>query len=378
MGRLTVAGLLISVLEGCSLVYGGDLDAKQCTKQEDCNSAASTLGYPLVCEANACRQLSCASQVDCPTNTQCVNAVCVSPDAGTPSAACSQDSECPGSQLCGFDKFCYDKWGCLDQDRDWTANTTAHYRAAVRDFVESTNPDALGMISAKACSLNNIACVPPFVSSDVVIYDQTMKTIDVPFGSLPMDGFTGTINVVEVDAGVPSDGGLPATYPGLIHFTSQNPLVSDLTPQTDILLSTPATVAQLSLLWKDSIPYPVDEAKGLLVLQVHDCGGRKAAGMKLTPRATAETAEYLFVPIESKTTPNPELTKTTEDGAALLFNLPGSNVSFTLTDEDANRVINDRIAIALKAPAINYFAYYPRRSAVERWMGYARSQGLTP
>lgn len=367
------------MLGGCSLVYGSDLDAKQCTKQEDCDTAAASVGLPLVCEANVCRQPSCASTVDCPTGSWCVNSLCVSPDAGTPALPCNQDSDCTGGQLCGFDKLCYEKWGCIDQGRDWTPNTNAHYRAAVRSFSNSTDPNAVGTVSAKACNPNT-TCNPPFVPPDAVVYDHAQRTIDVPFNVLPAGGFTGDVTVIDVDAGVPGDGGIPenARYPGVIHFTSQNPLVSDLTPQTDILLSTPAEVRFIAGTWAAWISYPVDPAKGVMVLQVHDCGGRKAAGMRLTPGATPETAQWLFVPIESKTSPNPRLQKTTEDGAALLFNLPATAVTFTLTDEDQNRVINDRIAVTLKPVSLNYFAYYPRKSAVERWMTYARSQGLSP
>lgn len=379
MGRLAVAGLLASVLGGCSLVYGSDLDAKQCTKQEDCDSASASVGTPLVCEANVCRQPSCASSVDCPTGTLCVSALCVSPDAGTPALPCNQDSDCAGTQLCGYDKLCYEKWACLDNDRDWTANTSGTYRAYVRNFGTST--PVTGTVTGKACAPSDSDCKTPVVPAATV--DPAQQLVSVLFSTLPRDGFTGTVNI-DVDAGVvppPPDGGYSsAYYPGVVQFTSQNPMVSDLSPQTDILLTSPSLVSAIAKPWFDAkrIPYPVDPVAALTVLQVHDCGGRKAAGMKLTPRATPETATWLFVPIESKTSPNPDLTKTTEDGAALLFNLPGGPVTFTLTDEDQNKVINDRIAMTLKAPAINYFAYYPRRAAVEKWMTYAKSQGLLP
>jgi hypothetical protein len=354
---------------GCSVVFGADFDARQCNSQADCDVAAIGLASPLVCEENICRRPACTATSDCPGGSICADAVCVQGDAGVALIACTQDSECGTGNLCGFDKFCYEKWGCIDQDRDWTADTNATYRTAVRNFLDITRPDLIPNVFVKACLGTNLTCTPAFITDSEVTKTATHE-IAVPFRNLPSSGFIGSVNI-EVDAGPVPDGGVPSILPAAVHFTTENPLVSDITQQTNVLLVSPEIVALSASGWG----LTVDQSKATMILQAHDCGGRKAGGVSIGPIGESG---HLFVPIAGNSMPIFGDNKTTEDGAALIFNLTVKNQVFVLRDEETGRIITDRISISLKGTTLNYFVYYPRRSAVERWMAYAKSQELTP
>lgn len=354
---------LLATSTGCSLVYGDDIDARQCESNADCEAAATALGDPLVCLAHICQRQTCTTNAECPAQAICSNTVCVKGDAGPVQMACTQDSECGAGKRCGFDNVCYEKWGCLENDRDWTPNASATYSSVVRDFYDSSL--IAGTITARACRPTEPTCNSPFVRPEQTQVDQQAKTFAVPFATLPSSGFIGSINVnVGADS---ADAGTQAFMPGYIHFTQENPLVSDLVPQTDILLVRPSIVSVLAASWDE----PVDVTKAILVLQAHDCGGRKAPGMSIAPLTTVDG--YFFVPIAGKTLPVPGETRTADDGAALAFNLPEKSLVFVLRDEDAGRVLSDTISMSIRAGAINYFAYYPRRSAVEKWMAHQKT-----
>jgi hypothetical protein len=358
-----IAGATIA---GCSLVYGGDIDARQCTSSADCEAAAATLGDPLVCLASICQRQTCTTNAECPAQTVCSNTVCVKGDAGPMQRACTQDSECGAGERCGYDKLCYDKWGCLDTERDWTPNASATFRSAVGDFI--TGAVATGNVTVRACRVNDPDCSRPVVEVEQVPVEAATKAFTVTFSALTSLGFIGMVNVTASGT-----DGLGAPFlPGYVHFTQETPLVSDLKPQTDVLLIGSSSIATLAASWA----YPIDPQKVILVLQAHDCGGRRAPGVSLAPLDAV--ADYLYVPIAGKMVPMPGETKTADDGAALAFNLPGKSQVFIIRDEDLSRVLTDKISVTLRAPGINYLAYYPRRSAVEKYMAYAKSQGLVP
>lgn len=341
----------LSLLGSCSIMYGDDADAKQCKVQADCDAVSMRTGAQLVCNDGVCEQPA---------------------DAGAQvvAKACTVDSECPANNRCGFDGFCYEKWGCIDQPRDFApADTNADFRATVRRFENSASAELVGDLKAVACLTNSPSCNPPSVASEAIALSAD-KVLAVPFRGLAENGFVGAIEVMRRPS---ADGGtgdpiLPAYY----HFTSENPLVTNLTTQSELFMASDVIFPVLAGQWGVTL----DPQRGTVVLQVHDCGGRKAADVTLTPMGVSD---YLFAPVTGKSTPTLAASATTEDGAALLLNLPPDrNVIFTLRDEVQGRVLSDKISFVVRGKAINYFAYYPRRSALARWMAHAKAQGLTP
>lgn len=343
------AALAATVLSSCSIMYGDDADARQCKSNADC----AAINAALVCNAGVCEESDAGLQQQGPR-------------------ACKVDTDCENQQLCGFDGYCYDKWGCLDQAKDFTpADSSPSFRATVRRFEDISSVSFVGDLKAQACTITDPQCMRPVVANSAVNLSAD-KVLTVPFVNLAQNGFIGNIDVsraVSGDAGTGGGSVLPVYY----HFTSENPLVTSLTTQTELLMVDPAVFPLLGQTWQ----VEVDPAKATVVLQAHDCGGRKAANVSITPQGVTQ---FLFVAVTGKTTPVVGLTKTTEDGAALLLNMPGDNrsVVFTLKDEDQSRILTDSLSFQVRAAALNYIAYYPRRSAITRWMTYAKSQGLTP
>lgn len=86
-----------------------------------------------------------------------------------------------------------------------------------------------------------------------------------------------------------------------------------------------------------------------------------------------------FVPLQADRVPVVGGVATTEDGGALLVNVPADRpVPLTFTDVDTGRVLTNSLLLTPRLGAINYLFWYPRHSAQEKWMVEARNRGLVP
>jgi hypothetical protein len=342
-----------SLLGSCTVMYGDDADARQCKAQADCDQIGATLGVALVCSDGVCEASDAGAQVG--------------------PRACKADNECGTNNLCGFDGYCYAKWGCLDEPRDFSpADVNPEFRASIRRFEDISDLSLVGTLDTTACLSTDPSCTKPVVASGAAQLSAD-KTLTVPFRGIAQTGFIGRMQVKQVtktDAGVVDD---PNVLPAYYHFTSENPLVTSITSQTELMMVGPFIFPVLSAQYGIN----ADPNLATVVLQVHDCGGRKAADVSLTPLGGASGS--VFVAVTGKATPILGLSTTTEDGAALLLNVQsGGNLLFALRDEKQGRVLSDAITFLAYGRALNYFVYYPRRSALERWMNYAKTQSMTP
>jgi hypothetical protein len=86
-----------------------------------------------------------------------------------------------------------------------------------------------------------------------------------------------------------------------------------------------------------------------------------------------------FVPLQADRVPVVGGVATTEDGGALLVNVPANRpVPLTFTDVVSGRTLTDSVLLNPKPSAINYLFWYPRQTAQQKWMGEARKRGLIP
>lgn len=363
MRHSMVAAFVLLGGAGCTLLFKEDLDKKQCKSHADCESTAAELGTPLMCRQHACQAPQCTESTDCPAQTTCVRNECVAQivDGGQPAVACTQDTDCPARSRCGFDGSCYEKWGCLSEDPRWPgAPSSFRYMATVRRVEVPSDPSAVGPLLVTACSSADPTCsIPTVVSAQVMISEDVMVT--VPFaGALP-SGFTGTIRILLASGG----GASSELMPYYRHFTTETPLVGDLTERAPVMLVGSANFALLAEL----AGVTADPSAGVIGLQVYDCGGRAAAGMSMVPTGTTS---YVFIPTSGVSTPLIGATETTSDGFALLLNLPPNRtLTFVLRDEQEQRIITSTLSFIVYGAAMNDVTYYPRHSALQKGLGQA-------
>lgn len=368
-------GATLALSAGCSFIYGDDLDKKQCERDADCGSDA---GVALVCRMNACQAPLCAGNDDCPSGFSCVATMCMpgEGDAGT-RTACTQDVDCGEGNRCGFDGFCYEKWGCLASNRDWpTAAQSFSYQVPVRRITDLEVPSAVPELAIIACNAIDPDCRRPAVPKGDVIVSED-KVVTVPFTGIGASGFTGLIRFDPVtpgsDAGIADAGAsevLP--LPAVLHFTAETPLVGNTRAQSRLLTIDPSTFSALALI----ADVQLDLTAATIAVRIHDCGGRTAAGVSMFPTGVATAT---FVPIQNESTPVVGGTRTTIDGSAIIINVPPDrNQTFVLRDEDTGRVITQEIAFVARGAAINYLFYYPRYRALDQWNREAARRGLVP
>lgn len=368
---------LLSLFAGCSFIYGEDLDHRQCRTQADCDALA--VGSPLVCRMNTCQVPGCSSNEQCASGSECVASTCTTQapsDGGAIKLACTQDSDCGAASRCGFDGFCYEKWGCLDDDRDWPKATPSFsYRIPVRKItdLELRDPASFPALDVVACAAIDPACNTPVVRASDVMIDGD-KTVSIPFAGIGNLGFNGFVRfaplAVTLDGGVASDAG--AAQPFLttyLHFNADTPLVTSTVAQSRLLTIDETTFGLLAKLAEVKL----DLTQATIAVRIHDCGGRTAPGVSMIARGVSTAT---FVPIQNESVPIVGGTKTAFDGSAIIINVPPRNQLFVLHDEDLGRTIADQVAFVAVGNAINYFFYYPRFKALEAWNGQARKQGL--
>jgi hypothetical protein len=350
----------------CSLIYREDIQRVQCSEQSDCMLASAGLGTPLICMAGACQAASCAENAECPAGSTCISNMCVGTRSGAETAvACTSDAECGTGNRCGYDGFCYVMWGCLDADSERpTAPAVLRYSTLVRNIEDPDDPTRVGDLQARACSVIDPTCAAPNVSPlDVTI--SVDKQLTAAFQNVPSTGFIGAL---QVDV-LPVEAGFLPTY---VHFTADTPLYGDFHAQTPLLLIR----AQLFDLLAVGAAVTLDPTATTVAVRVHDCGGRTAQGVAMAaPGAPLST----FVPLQADRVPVVGGVATTEEGGALVVNVPANRpVPMTFTDVDTGRVLTDSVLLNPRLGAINYMFWYPRQSAQQKWMVEARNRGLVP
>ena len=376
--RVSRTGWLVTLAlawtAGCTLIYGDELDKRQCRKQADCDSTAALLGTPLVCRQQACQVPTCTQTADCPGDFVCVEHACVaeSTDAGTdagPNAqACSQDTDCESAeQRCGYDGYCYAKWGCLAEDPVWpTALPKFTYVARVRRGEAASDPGAVGTLSVEACAAGDPTCVRPAVLPEQVTVDPD-AIASVPFKNISSAGFTGFIRFESISGGTSEEKVLP-TYR---HFTSETPLVGDYVEPTQITIISAQTLSLFALLGGGT----TEAGTSFAIAQINDCGGRPAPSMSLS---AISVPNVIFVPTSSA---GPVLgrNETTAEGLGAVGNLPSDKlVVLTLRDQGQQRTITSTLTFVVHGGALNAVTYFPRYGAVQKWLEEAKRQGLTP
>lgn len=349
---------------GCSLLYREDLERRQCLEQADCTQASRDFGVPLVCRANACQQALCTRNEECPASSTCISNMCVGTQSGAETqATCSQDAECGEGNRCGFDGFCYVMWGCLDVDREHpVAPPVLRYSTLVRNIEAPDDPTRVGELQVIGCSVIDPTCAAPnVVSQDVSISpDKLMQAV---FRNVPTTGFIGSLHL---DA-LPASAGIMASY---VHFTADTPLFADFYAQTPVLLIR----GELYQLLAQVAAVTLDPAATTIAVRVHDCGGRPAPGVSM---ASTSAPTATFVPLQADRVPVVGGLETTEDGGALLVNVPANRpVALTFRDVHGNRVLTDSALLNPRPAAINYLFWYPRQSAQQKWTAEARRRSL--
>jgi hypothetical protein len=67
--------------------------------------------------------------------------------------------------------------------------------------------------------------------------------------------------------------------------------------------------------------------------------------------------------------------ETTVEGAGTVVNLPPDKQQvFTLRDEGQQLVVTSTISFFIHGAAMNHFTYYPRNSAMQKWVTEAKRQ----
>jgi hypothetical protein len=337
MTRVLARMLLTTLVAtaGCTVMYADDADRKQCKSNDDCEKRSG--GEGLVCKLP--------------------EGVCGDPEGSDEPVACKQNTDCPDAQLCGFNGFCYEKWGCLDSDLDWPeANRDFTFTAPLVSLTNPENPDLLGdAFEVLACAGADPGCASPIATGNV----DADKLLSLRFSNFTGSQFTGSIRIRDSAATEPESAAFMPTY---VHYGSESRLVTSLRVQTRIFLVNPATYAMLATLAGVS---NADQGAGTVIFIVHDCGGQLAAAVSMRPESTSS---WEFLAVSGGNQPVPGTNATTEDGAGLLLNIPPDEArTFVLTDEASGDEI-DRVSLNVRGRAINYVFYYPRYAALDQWL----------
>lgn len=117
----------------------------------------------------------------------------------------------------------------------------------------------------------------------------------------------------------------------------------------------------------------VDATASILEFFVADCGGRPAPGMSVS---AINVPNAVFLPLTSS---GPVLgsNQTTTDGTATMLGVPGDKLqTFSIRDEGLQRVISSTLTFGTHSSALDYFVYYPRSSALQKWLAEAKRLGM--
>lgn len=361
--------LALTLGTGCTLIYGGEVDKKQCKSQTDCDSAATALGTPLVCRQETCQAPTCTQSSECPANSICADHLCVrgTEDAGTNTVACTQDSDCASAeQRCGYDGSCYEKWGCLDEELKWPgAPFNLTYVTRILRAEAPDDPSAVRDIRVEMCAITDTTCMRPVVSSDQVTIGAD-ATVSVPLANGTLSSFF--VGVVRFTS-TPGDGGTwDQIIPTYRHFVGESPLSGDMVDPITISVFGPQILSSFSLV----LGVPLDTAAGMLQVFVADCGGRPAPGVSVS---VPDAPSSVFLAM-SGGKPVSGAKETTVEGIGTVFNLPAkAQRTAVIRDEGQQRVVTSTLSVLVHGSAIDHVIYYPRNSALQKWLAYAKSRG---
>lgn len=332
----------LSLLTGCTAMYSGDWDERQCNVDTDC---ASTSSPGLVCQDHVCQDL-------------------------VGGRACAQDSECAADERCGFDSRCYAKWGCLDAPDDWVAAPPFHVKTQLQDITNTTADNtSLEEFATVACYSTDPFCsAPPLVDSSQVTLDAS-RLLDVPFAALNPTGFTGMLKITPKTSG--------STYlPTYLHASSVSPWVGDYVTYRPTFVGSESTLSLLSVVGISREPNTA-----LTGVSVYDCGGRGASGVEVVLPDTylATNPKAKFYPVEASNTPIPSSSATNDEGRGFVVNMQSDVLtSFMLRDQASGRVIEPSLSIIVQGTGFNFLNYYPRYSAVKAWMTHYQKTQTPP
>ncbi len=364
---------------GCTLLYEKDAEQRQCSQDSDCDSLAKGTdaeGTSFLCLSRVCQAVECRVAEDCAVPdgsvASCVANTCVLADAAPSVKACSNNSDCESGELCSpKDGTCYEKWGCLDDESDWLSSeskkTEFSYRALMRSLQNPDDDTLLGELTVNACSSSDIDCSRPAVANAAVMKTDDQH-ITVPFKNVGINGFMGTIRVQAAlpGAGVSDAGVAEEVLPGYFHFTSENPLVNETIAQDRAILIDTGTASSLS----SFADVPDITLTANVIFLLYDCGGNKASDLSI---GVKNASGFRFISLRDEQNPDFGATSTSSYGAAFVAAAPEGFQTFVIKDEKQNRIVTDTFAFNVIKNGINYVQYYPRYSALKKWMEYAEA-----
>ncbi|HVZ36732.1 MAG TPA: hypothetical protein VG963_30095 [Polyangiaceae bacterium] len=376
VARGSLLAIALASGAGCTIIYGSEFNKKQCKSQTDCDSAALALGQPLVCLQETCQTPACTQSSECPANSSCNGTVCVagsadagSADAATNGVACTEDGDCGSAeQRCGYDGYCYAKWGCLSEEAKWPPTPfNVTYTTTLRSAEDPGNPAAVHDERVELCIVTDPNCANAVVKSEQVTIGAD-ATVTVPLVNGSSSNYF--VGFARFTSPPPADGGSAVQeLPAYRLFTADTPLAANIIDPITINLVAAQTLALQSAV----TGIAVDTTQAILEFFVADCGGRPAPGMSVSANNVPNT---VFLPL---TNSGPVLgsNQTTTDGTATLLGVPGDKLqTFTIRDEGLQRVISSTLTFSTHSGANDYFVYYPRNSALQKWLAEAKRLGM--
>jgi hypothetical protein len=361
----------LGLLSGCSAVFSSSLDKEQCTRPEDCDTELSV--GELTCIENICQniQSQCGT---CDLSATCFRGQCVSKE-------CVEDIECGDGNRCGFDKHCYSKWGCLNAAADWPSPPKTPFK--FKTTLQSLDNSPIGDVVAHACTVEDVVCKNPTVpGTDVTFKDNVLE---FNFNQVRAEGFTGSLTVTPKRAeGAVIEHGKPwmdihLQVPGV------SPLADAYTTPRPLAVLTP-TLIELLLM---NLPVTVTDKTSLTSLEIYDCGGKPAPGVKVfvvgeddDPTTLKPPPTVKFYPVGAGNQPTvpPAGTAiaTGPTGRGFLLELPGLYGSLQLVDEASGKDLGKPLQFGLVPGAFNNVTFFPRYTALQAWMRESRGLNSNP
>jgi hypothetical protein len=276
-------------------------DRQQCDAPADC---ATILGGEAT--AYTCEQHLCQSVVECTSSPDCANkmgrAIC---GEGGLCVECVSDPDCGSPTAHCVASVCEDPtWGCLNKpdSRPPATQPTATLHLIAFDPV-SMKP--VPSLTARPCN-------DPVVDPNCALaYAGSTSTYDPGTGALTISGLqTGLPPRIKVEPAASLE-----MFP-LQYYTNRTARDSETAPDLDVVPQ-----AALAALASTTTP-PTDLKKGIVTIQIHDCQGTPAAGVKVS--MLNPPADLVASYAGETGAPRFDLEETTVAGSAGLLNVPPS------------------------------------------------------
>ena len=295
---ILLASVVLGLAGGCSLAL--NTDRQQCDAPTDC---ALILGGEAT--AYTCEQHLCQAVVECRSNPDCVNkgsrAIC---GEGGLCVECVTDPDCGSPTAHCVASVCEDPtWGCLDKP-DSRAPATLPAATLTAKALDALESKPLVGLTARACndSIVDAPCTQP--------YAGTTTNYDTSTGELTVTGLKVGLPIrlkLEPDASL---GMFPLQY-----YTNRS--ARDIETISDLKLVPKEVLSGFAM---SLMPIPGDLTKANLSVEIHDCQGVPAAGVKLS--MLNAPADLITAYISDIGAPRFDLTETTVKGTAGLLNVP--------------------------------------------------------